>query len=174
MTVALDTMTLIWGIQSAIYRSGNPRQRNLAEMQRRSVILLDLLEEEKETILVPCVAVAELLVGVDLGNHAAFLAEVQRRFFCPPFDLPASELAARLWIRHRELPKGEQIARNVLKSDVMIVATAKVAGAKKFYSSDPKCRALADLAGMTGNDLPLNHPDMFRDQEINRRLNLNE
>ena len=166
MTVSLDTMTMIWGLQGIEPKGGNPRQKNLTEMQQRSVILLDMLQEANETILVPSIMVAELLVKVEAADQGNYLAELQKRFFIPLFDLPASAFAAKLWLLHRKLPKDEQIARTTLKSDVMIVATAKVAGAAKFYSHDKKCRVLASLAGMEACDLPINHPNMFRDAEI--------
>lgn len=129
MTVGLDTMTMIWGLQGIEPRGGNPQQMNLTEMQQRAVILLDILEEQKEKIVVPSVMVAELLVKVDLADHSNYLAELQRRFFIPLFDLPASALAATLWVKHKSLPKAEQMGRTTVKSDVMIVATIKIAGA---------------------------------------------
>jgi hypothetical protein len=171
MTVALDTMTLIWGLQSVGAQRGNLRQKNLTEMQLRAVILLDILEEKKEKIMIPSIAVSELLIKVEASQHGGYLAEIQRRFFVPLFDLPASALAAQLWLKHRALPKDEQIARTTLKSDVLIVASAKVAGATKFYSNERKCRKLASLAGMIAEDLPTHHPDMFRDAELKGKLN---
>jgi predicted nucleic acid-binding protein len=171
MTAALDTMTMIWGLQGIEPRGGNPRQKNLTEMQQRSVILLDMLDEKNETIIVPSVMVAELLVKVEIADQGNYLAELQKRFFIPLFDLPASALAASLWLRHKGLPKDEQITRTTLKSDVMIVATAKVAGASTFYSNDRKCRKLASLAGMEALDLPISHPNLFRDAEIKGTLN---
>lgn len=171
MTVGLDTMTMIWGLQGIEPRGGNPRQRNLTEMQQRAVILLDILEEDKEKIVIPSVMVAELLVKVPLVNHFNYLGELQRRFFVPLFDLPAAALAATLWLKHKDLPKDEQTGRTILKSDVMIVASAKSAGASKFYSNDKKCRKLASLVGMEALDLPMSHPNMFRDAEIKGRAN---
>lgn len=44
--------------------------------------------------------------------------------------------------------------RVVLKADVMILASAKAAGATEFYSNDDDCRKLAVLAGMRGRELP--------------------
>jgi len=55
----------------------------------------------------------------------------------------------------------------------MIVATAKIAGAREFYSHDRKCRTLANLAGMVGKELPQNHPDMFKDKDFRREFGLN-
>jgi predicted nucleic acid-binding protein len=166
MTIGLDTMTVIWGLQASDPKGGNSRQADLIEMRQRAAILLDVLETSKETIIIPNIVVSELLIKVELAEHGNFLAELQKRFFIPLFDLRASALAASLWLQHKALPKDEHIARTTLKSDVMIVATAKVAGAAKFYTHDKKVRKLANLAGMMGLDLPTHHPDMFRDAEI--------
>ena len=75
-------------------------------------------------------------------------------------------VGADLWLKHRQLPRDDQIPRQTLKSDVLIIATAVVAGATVYYSHDEKARALADLAGMRGEDLPTHHPNLFRDAEI--------
>ena len=170
MSVGLDTMTLIWGLTKDNPRRGNQRQANLAEMQVRSLILLDILNEEKQEIVIPTITVAELLVKVPLDKHESFISEIQSRFFCAPFDLRASAVAARLWVQHRELPKAEQIARSVLKADIMIVATAKVAGVTRFFSHERKCRRLAEMVGLQAFDLPVHHPDMHVDNEYRKLI----
>lgn len=166
MTVALDSMTVIWGLQSTGNRRGNPQQPALSGLQKRARILLDILEREGQTIILPTVALAEVLIGVDEKFHDPFIAEIQQRFHCPPFDLRATALAAQLWIRNRGLAADQQIKRTVLKADVQIVATAKVSGATKFYTHEPKLRKLAELAGIQSLDLPTHHStDMFFEQE---------
>jgi predicted nucleic acid-binding protein len=124
-------------------------------MQRRAGVLLTELDEDEQRIIIPNIIVAELLLGVDPADAGKFIAELQNSFFMPTFDLRAALLAASLWQKHRKLPKASQIARSCLKADVMIVATAKVAGATRFYSHDAKARNLAKLAGLDAFDLPL-------------------
>ena len=170
MSVGIDTMVMIWGLQSKGAKRGNPRQPNLRELQIRAVILLDMLELDHAQIIVPTVMVAELLVGVERQFHGDFLADLQTRFFCPPFDLRARALAAELWQFHKGLPKPDQLQRSVLKADVMIIATARATGAGTFYSHDASCRRLAQQAGMVAEDLPTSHPDMFRDAEIRQQF----
>jgi len=164
VTVALDSMTVIWGLQATGHRRGNPQQPALADLQRRARILLDMLDKEEQTIILPAVALAEVLIGVAENSHDLFLAKIQQHFHCPPFDLRAAAQAAKLWIWNRGLVADQQIARAVLKADVQIVATAKVAGADKFYTHEPKLRKLAEFAGLQALDLPTHHPtDMFFD-----------
>lgn len=168
MTVALDTMALIWGIQ----RGGNPKQTNLREMHYRAHILIEILEDAGDKICIPCIAVSELLVKVATLDHPNFIAALQKNFFCPPFDIRASELAAKLFLEHKKLPTDDQTGRTTLKSDLMIVATARIAGADAFYSNDKRCRKLASLAGMPARDLPTKHPDLFHDVDLRKKFGL--
>jgi predicted nucleic acid-binding protein len=149
---------MIWGLRGG----GNAEQR---DMERRARVLLNQLDEDKASVIIPSVAVAELLVPIDEADHATFLSELQRRFICPPFDLRAASIAAQLWRSHRQLPKSDQVKRTTLKADVLIVATARAAGAARFYSHDKKTRRLAALVGIEGFDLPTHDENMFREQE---------
>ena len=140
---ALDTMTIIWGLKVSGGRRGNPKQPGLSDMRLRARILLEMLEGE--AILLSTVALAEVLVGVDEKMHQKFIATVQEKFFCPPFNLPACALAAKLWLSNHKLTPEEQSTRSTLKADVQIIATAAVHGAKRFYSHDKKARKLVPL-----------------------------
>jgi predicted nucleic acid-binding protein len=172
--IALDTMTIIWGIKSQGAKAGNPKQRDLREMRCRARILLDVLESEAQMVIIPTIALAEVLLGVEEKMHVQFIDTIQKRFYCPPFNLPASALAAKLWQLHHKLPAQEQIARTTIKADIQIIATAAAHGAKQFYSHDKKARKVAELAGMVGVDLPLRHPDMHIDAEIRTECGLDE
>jgi hypothetical protein len=108
-----------------------------------------------------------LLCGIDKKNHGQVAAEIQARFFCPPFDLRACALAAELWQLHESWPKDEKYQdRPLLRADTMIVASASVAGASRFYSHEDKVRDLAGEAGMKAFDLPTHAENFLIDQEI--------
>jgi hypothetical protein len=166
VSVALDTMVLIWGGLRRSVPSNPSAAAHAAEMEYRSRVLLRDLEEKGETIIIPAVSVAELLVPLDPSEHGNFMAILTQRFFCPPFDLRAASLAAQLWQYHRGLPPKEQMQRSVLKADVLIISVAKAAGASAFYSHDEKCRKLAVRAGMKALDLPTHSEDLFIDSEM--------
>jgi hypothetical protein len=55
-------------------------------MRKRAKILLKNLDDQKELIVVPTVAISEFLCGIPSENHGAVVAEFQGRFVCPPFD----------------------------------------------------------------------------------------
>src|SRR5262245_39793050 len=139
-------MILIWGLKKTHYKGKKSTTQDVADMRRRSIILLDVLAQSKEPVIAPAIAVSEVLLGVDPRSHGQFIAELQDHFIIQPFDLRAMSLAAQLWQGHRDLPKDQQVKRECLKSDVMIVASAKVAGAGVLYSHDPKLRKLAEKA----------------------------
>lgn len=118
-----------------------------------------------------------MLAGVDPKKHARVIAYFQDRFFCPPFDLKACVLAARLWHFERGLPghsaglpEEERSARRVLKSDILIVASAKEAGVSDFYSHEPKCRRLAAEAKMVAHDLPITSGNFVTDLEVKEEV----
>ena len=94
---------------------------------------------------------------------------ISQRFDCPSFDLRATSLAAKLWRHNRSLSNDEQINRTVLKADVLIIATAKIRGARYFFSDDDKCRKLAVVAGLESNPLPTHALNLFTESEIKER-----
>lgn len=172
---ACDSQVLMWALPWAMRPEKKKKQspQNVPEMRRRARILLRMLESEKIELYIPSIVISELLAGVEGQKHARLLAEFDVRFFCPPFDTKACPLAARLWQFERGLPgassglpKEEQSDRKVLKSDILIVASAKVAGVTLFYSHEAKCRRLATEAGMTTQDLPMTSGNFVTDQEV--------
>ncbi len=163
MIAGIDTMTMVWGFRDPERPDDLP---GLKENRRRVQILFAELGVKRATIVVPTIVVAELLITLPTQAHGRFLAELNKYFFCPPFDLKACGLAAELWIKHRELPEEERLNRRTLKADSLIVATAKSAGATVFYSHDRKCRTLAEQAGMIAKDLPEHSEDLLTEAEI--------
>jgi hypothetical protein len=63
-------------------------------------------------------------------------------------------------------PKPDSATRVCIKSDVMIVAAAKVAGATTFYSHEERVRRYAGMVGMVGKDLPLQGSHLFTEEEM--------
>jgi hypothetical protein len=135
----------------------------------RSKLLLHKLARQKAIVVLPTVAISELLVPVPEADKGALIAGLTGMFVCPAFDLKAAAIAADLWLRHKQAPKDQQYGkRQILRADIMIVASALAAGATEFYSHDRKLLALARLV-MTAHDLPTNDPeDMFLKDDIRR------
>jgi predicted nucleic acid-binding protein len=170
VSVAIDTMVIIFGLRTARKGRGRAADKAITELRRRANVLISTLAENRETVIVPSIVVAELLAGIPTKDHGNFLSELQERFFIVPFDVRASQVAAQLWQKHRGLPKEAQIARSTLKADAMIVASAFIAGATVFYTHQAKVRNLAELAGMSGRDLPTHSENLFIDAESRKAV----
>lgn len=160
MDVSLDSQILSFLLKRLPPGENNPNQ-DVAEMFRRSRLLLTELKYENARIFIPTVVVTELLIGVQRHRHGEFIATLQSNFAVVPLDIRGTSLAAELWMQNHTAPPEDRIERKCLKSDVLIVAPARVAGAKIFYSHDKKCRKLADRAGMIGRDLPEKNRYLF-------------
>ena len=138
------------------------------ELRNGSLILLNNLKKAGTTIIISTVALSELLVGIKLADRTKLSAAVYKRYFVKPLDISVAAFAADLWDKHRNLPQEEQTQRIILKVDVFIVATAKLAGVKIFYSDDVRCRTLATQAGMTARGLPTHSEDLLFNAELHR------
>ncbi len=150
--VGIDAMVLVYA--GIVPSKSDANSEQIVELSVRAKVLLHQLVRDKATIIVPTVAISELLVPVPSSDVGSLLAALTNQFVCPTFDLPAAAIAADLWSRHKKLPKESQYkARHVLRADAMIVASARSAGATVFYSNDKQCRALASLI-MTARGLP--------------------
>jgi predicted nucleic acid-binding protein len=167
MTIGIDSMILIYA--EIVPSKRTTRAADFDDLRVRSKLLLHMTAQKKDTILLPTVAVAELLVPVPKAQKGALIAVLQQKFVCASFDLHAAAIAAELWAEHKKLPQAQQYdKRHVLRADTMIIASARAAGAVEFYSHDQKCRRLASLV-MTARDLPIDDPnDMFLKGDISR------
>lgn len=157
--IGIDSMILVYaGIvpRKSTSKAAQPPQ----DLINRARLLLYMHRDD--TIVLATVAISEILVPVPTSQKGALVASLSGRFLCPSFDLPAAAIAAELWSEHKRLPKDLQYTdRHILRSDAMIVASVKSAGATDFYSHDRKCRALAGLI-IAAHDLPTRDPnDMF-------------
>jgi len=150
-TVAVDTMTLVWGIKQVGHR----------EYLLRARWLFEELDRDDARIIVPAVVVAEYLTTVPEHLRMGVLTKFTRRFFVAPFDAKCPPLSARLWQKGRKTRAGRNPGeRKCLRADTLIIATACVHGAREFYSGDAKCRKLAEGL-MDPKDLPDIAPDLF-------------
>lgn len=163
IAVGIDSMILIYAGHVPKVGESDQRAKNL---RVRSKLLIQDLAEKKATVFLPSIAVSELLVPVPSAQKGLLVAQLSELFVLAPFDLQAAAIAAELWAKHRNLPQDLQYeVRHVLKSDTMIIASARAAGATEFYTTDAKCRNLANLI-MVGKDLPSHSENMFRQKEI--------
>ena len=151
--VAVDCMTLIWGIRKG------PKPADKIE---RASLLFEQLEVDKATVIVPSVVLAEFLVAVPAEQRAQTAAAMGERFRVEPFDLHDAVLAAELWSEgksHRQM--GKPNARIALRADTLIIATARNHGAQEFFTDDDDCFRLANTV-MTARRLPTVPPYLIQ------------
>ncbi len=152
MNVGIDSMILVY---AGIVPS-KPGTAPDEELRVRSKLLMYLLAEKEDTVFLPMIAVVELLVPVPPTQRGLLASVLSERFVCPAFDLPAAALSASPWAQHKQLPQDQRYEnRIVLRADVMIVASARMAGATDFYSNDRNCRTLVEMSGMKPHELPI-------------------
>lgn len=160
--IGIDSMVLI-------YAGIVPSANSAVDKELRISAKMLLHMHQADAIVLPTIAISELLVPVDISRHGLLIAKLSEMFICRAFDLHAASIAADLWAKHKRLPPNDQYKqRQVLRADSMIVASAKAAGADVFYTHDKKFRALAGLV-MKAKDLPKDdNTDMFIRGDIER------
>jgi len=155
--VGIDSTIVIWaGFVPEVNTDSWPKEKieKRAEMKRRATILYRSFSRKKWLVVLPTIAIAELLVKVPEAEKANLIAAPGKRFICPSFDPRAAAIASGLWSRFKSLPADQQYQdRNVLKADSMIIGSVVAAGATAFYSHDGPARRMAELA-IKGLDLP--------------------
>ena len=129
--VAVDSMTLVWGI----------RRRGQPDKVKHARYLFENLEKEKAQIVVPSIVVAEFVIPLKTSKEREeMIVRLQKRFLIAPFDAKDAAVAADLWHDGKKTREMRQPGARVrLKADAMIVATAYGHGAQAFYTDDDDC-----------------------------------
>jgi len=141
--VCFDTMMLIWGVKRQAMEADKP----LVDKTGR---IIERLTEQKSRILVPTVALSELLVNCETGERVRLSALIEENFLVPPFDICGAHCAADLQKRmiDNKSSSDEQVApgkREHVKADCMILATAITNGAIAIYSDDDHIASFAKM-----------------------------
>ena len=105
MIIAIDSQILIYA--EIVPRKNAKHSPEFNDLRVRAKLLLAKVDPKKDTIILPVIAVSELLVPVPQIHRGAVIAVLQQKFVCPPFDLPAASIAAELTAQHSKLPQTE-------------------------------------------------------------------
>lgn len=145
MRVCLDNHILIWGVRGEFSEGQH-------DMVPRAQALLEELENQRATIIVPAPVITEYLLGVDPERHPDTIEKLSRRFSIAPYDTAAALRSTDLWLRRnggrtlsselKALANGA--SRQVLKIDCQIVGIALAKRADVIYSHDPGIRSFAE------------------------------
>lgn len=162
MIVCLDPHVLVWGVRCYA-------DEGQEEMVPRAQKLLEQLEKEKATIIVPAPVVAEYLLGVPPERQPEVHEALAKRFAIAPFDAAAAALFAEIWYRRNggrsvseEMRFGlDCTSKHVLKVDCQIVAIARSRKANVIYSHDEGVRKFA------GNEIEVRAiPPLTKNQQL--------
>ena len=146
--ICFDTTPFIWGMQSS-----SDDEATLNENFRKMRLFLERLASENQRIMIPTVVLAEYLVKVPVEDHAAEVNRIQAIYRVFPFDVKAASISADIggsltyqstvnqFAETQHVTREE--ARQLVKVDVMIVATAIANNAERIISEDPHIRSIA-------------------------------
>jgi predicted nucleic acid-binding protein len=139
ITVAIDTTILVWGVRKERPKDGR------ADLVERCVRLIEWVESDGGSIIVPSIAAAEYLIGCSPESRELQRKELFENFFVAPFDGRAAAIAADLYDRNLVAiaRKGANAPRQSLKADFNVIATAIAHGASCIYAGDNHMEAFA-------------------------------
>ena len=158
--VALDTQVLTWAVQALHEKHVPIEPRKTAatpaqiaqweERKGQAVSLLQELQDNKTTVSIPSIVLGELLCAVPVSKHAALFDVLAKDFVVHPFDLVASMTFAELYrLRHTDgtidalKAQTPPPTREMVKADLVILATAVRWKADRIYSHDAGLAKLA-------------------------------
>jgi hypothetical protein len=142
--VAFDTQLLIWGVQG----TSHPSQGKLIPRARA---LIEELSKAQVKVVVPLAAAVEYVCGFPVVDQPKQWARLSESFRLIPFDQRAAQIAAQIERRRHEAKttprtkvaqrtaskrRSRDIARQKVKVDVQILATAVAAGAESIFTDE--------------------------------------
>lgn len=174
MIYCLDSSIIIWGIK----KQASPGQE---EMIARAESFFAKADEYNDDILIPTIVLAEILVPEITMVKARYLEILSKSFVIADFDTRAALKYAEIMYGRvseiKDLGDSNNIPRQKMKADHMIIATAIVNNANCIYSTDPGLRTFAkgyiDIRELPpvrtqGTPLtPMRQPELFTPSDEN-------
>lgn len=124
--VCFDSNFIIWGIKQAASAGQE------AEIDKATYIVAQAAKQGTR-ILIPAVALGEVLSSLCAEDRETFVRRVNSSFFVAPYDTAAALLYARMW-QARKPDRAH--TRNETKADFLIAAIAVVNKCECIYSND--------------------------------------
>jgi hypothetical protein len=174
--IAFDSCILIAAIQGKDRFVGKP-------FVDRCQQFIERLQKEGTKIILPAPAVWELLAGYPVNKIAAVSVVIKRRFRTAPFNLRASEIAARIQAAHglvvaknqsgkalrSNSPLVREASRQHIKLDIAVLASAIAAQATMLVTDESKelekFRRWAEAWPITIEPVPKGDPQKIMDFE---------
>lgn len=134
MVYCIDSHTFIWAVKK---QADAHDAHRLKEAEK----FLKWIKDGKHQIVLPTVVLAETLIREPLENHAAILREAYKTCMVVNFDERCSLKYGELlridnWIQANNIRKVNDIRREKMKIDHMILCCALVNGATGIFTED--------------------------------------
>jgi predicted nucleic acid-binding protein len=141
--IALDTNILIYA--SKLPTDPDPDGFHQSARELISHLSSDNTQKGKR-VLLPSIVLAEYLIPIEKAKRGSVLKNLEKWVFVAGFDAQAASIAANLfpdavetWRKEKATnPESEYArkSRQVLKSDVLILATVIAHGGSRFYTTN--------------------------------------
>lgn len=140
MTVCIDSQIIIWGIK----KQSSAGQENLII---QAEYFFKWIDEQKHDVIIPSIVLAEIFAPEPAESRAKYLEYFNKNFIIVNFDTRTALKYAQILHGRKEeikqLMTQNDIPRQKMKADHLIVACAIVNNAKCIYSYDPGLKAFA-------------------------------
>lgn len=140
MLLAIDSQIIIWGIK----KQSTDGQEDMIE---RAENFFSWVDNNNHEILIPTIVIAEILTPETIETRSTYIELFNKSFIVANFDMRCTLKYAQLLHGRKEEIKGimkeNEIARQKMKADHLIIACALAHSAKCIYSYDPGLAAFA-------------------------------
>lgn len=168
MIICIDSNIIIWGIKK---QASTGQEINIAKAE----YFFEWADENGHEIIIPSVVLGEILVPEPAEIRQRYVEILSSAFLIVNFDTRAALKYAQ--ILHNRLPEiksiaeANSIAKQRMKIDHTIIATAVVNNANCIYSNDGGLKGFA-AGHIDVRDLPSRPPkplSLFDDMRINKQ-----
>lgn len=134
MLYCIDSHNFIWCVKKEAEEHDKHR---LVEAER----FMQYIDKNKHHLMIPTIVLAECLIKSPEDTHSQIIADAYHRFMVVDFDsrcaLKYGELLRlEKWEAAKQVMRENDIRREKMKLDHMIISCALVHGANAIYSSD--------------------------------------
>lgn len=160
--ICLDTNILTWGLK----KQCTPGQEDNLE---KAESLIERLFQLGDHIVIPTLVLSELLVTIPEEKHNEFLSDVCQDYLVAPFDTQAARKFGEIYPNWKRIKRAngsltQDMTRQEIKTDYMIIATAISVGCECIYSEDSKFQKFAEESGIRCKNLPSSEKQLNLDR----------
>jgi predicted nucleic acid-binding protein len=140
MIFCVDSNIFVWGIK----KEANDSQ---VDMMERAAYFFEWADSHNHQLLIPSIVIAEILAPEPIENYSKYTEIISKGFMVADFDLRTATKYAQILENRfeniKQLAKDNDIRREKMKFDHLIISCALVNGASRIYSHDPGLRTFA-------------------------------